>query len=128
MFLKFCFVAKLDPITGIVEADDLFVGLIALADHAETFHLKAGQSQFLHRRFRGIMVGKTAIAVSVFSMGYSFEDKIGALLGAAARRQGPVCQLRRGLLRHRRGAMVRKIAMDLIVMTPSSVPESRSHP
>jgi hypothetical protein len=33
---------KLDPVTCVVEADDLFVGLISLADDAEIFHLEAG--------------------------------------------------------------------------------------
>ena len=39
-----------------VESDDLLLGVVALADDAEVFHVEAGRAQLFHRRFRRIMV------------------------------------------------------------------------
>jgi hypothetical protein len=33
---------ELDPVTDVVEANDLFFGFVALADNAEMLHLEAG--------------------------------------------------------------------------------------
>ena len=49
---------KLDPVASIVKADDLFVGMVTLADNAEVLHLEAGRGQFFDGCFRCGMVGK----------------------------------------------------------------------
>jgi hypothetical protein len=49
---------ELDPVAGIVKAHDLSVGMIALADDAEIFHLEAGRGQLLYRRLCRIMLWK----------------------------------------------------------------------
>src|SRR5664279_553170 len=47
---------KLDPVTRVIKADDLFVSVIALSDDAKIFHLEAGCSQLLHGCFRCFVV------------------------------------------------------------------------
>jgi len=46
---------ELDAVAHIVEADDLLVGVIALADYAEILHLEPRRAQGFHRSFRGIV-------------------------------------------------------------------------
>src|SRR5579863_3314181 len=49
---------KLDPVASVVEADDLFIGLISLTDDAEILHLEAGCGQLFQGCFRCTVVGE----------------------------------------------------------------------
>ncbi|MEI9924317.1 MAG: hypothetical protein WDN50_13015 [Bradyrhizobium sp.] len=59
------------PIPGVVESDNFLVSVIALADNTEVLHFEAGSGQLLDRGFSGGMSAKTAMTVSVVSIGCS---------------------------------------------------------
>jgi hypothetical protein len=46
---------EFDAVAGVVEADDLLLGVIAFADDAEVFHVEPRRGQALHRLFRLVM-------------------------------------------------------------------------
>jgi hypothetical protein len=50
------FAPKLDPITDVVEADDLFVGMISLSHNAEALHIVARLGQLFDSSFRSIVI------------------------------------------------------------------------
>jgi hypothetical protein len=49
---------KFDPIAQVVEANNLFLAVITLADEGELLHIETGLGQFLYPRLRALMIGE----------------------------------------------------------------------
>src|SRR5271155_3131869 len=49
---------EFDPVAEVIEADDLFIGMVALPDDAEILYLETGTRQFFHSSFCRFVVGE----------------------------------------------------------------------
>jgi hypothetical protein len=59
-------------VSGVVEPNDVFIGVVALAHHAEVFDVDAGGGQLLHRGLGSLMIGKDGYQGVVVVLGGSF--------------------------------------------------------